>query len=268
MLRLFRAIGYYIGGFFSSISGRMSGNRHVMAATYDQAVDNSKATYDQAAAAVANLIGVEEERTLQVKNLTARSEKLTLIKASAAGKAKDLADRLKSEGKDVAAIKAHPDYIKHMAAYNDASSTLTEVDAQIDSKMAEIEDLKQRLAKYRVQLQKMQRATQGLKEEKQEALADMAIAASEQRANEAITGLAQNNIDSDLEKVRETRRQARNRAKVASEMAGNDAAIAEEEYLNYARQTEATSEFDALIGLSDEPTSKVALDPAKLPEEN
>jgi hypothetical protein len=53
-------------------------------------------------------------------------------------------------------------------------------------------------------------------------------------------------------------------------MAGVDSKRSEEEFLHYAEQTTADTEFDALIGLTKETTEPAAEEPAdrsRLPEE-
>ena len=56
--------------------------------------------------------------------------------------------------------------------------------------------------------------------------------------------------EEELRELRDLRQKASAGARVSRELAGLDTKRAEEEFLDYAQQSEANDEFDALIGLS------------------
>jgi hypothetical protein len=75
----------------------------------------------------------------------------------------------------------------------------------------------------------------------------------------------QDSGDADLAAAREARQRAKSRAQVVAELAGNDADIAQDEYVELAGKTAATQELDGLLNWGDEPV-KEEVAPAKLPE--
>lgn len=264
MFRLWRALWAKLWGMFGFAADRMAQDPHVMASTYDDAIATKGDRYKKVRGALARIITIQEERMAQIKVLNDQAERMTKVKNAAVGKAKELA--AKSEGD----IKSNPEYLKHMAAFNDASAKLNEATDQIKGREKEIEALKVQIAQYKVQLQQMERSQNDLRLEKEEALADVQIAKETKAVNDVMSGLTEDNIDKDLKSVRDARKNLRNEAKIAQELGGNSASLLEDEYLNYAESSQAASEFDALIGLGKQEAkdeTEKELDPAKLPEE-
>jgi len=265
MFRFVRAIYYYFTGTVNSWADAWSFNPAVMAATYDTAINNSSTRYTTVRNAVAKLINIESERTSEVNALHERAKKLQHIKNAAFGKAKDFAAALTAQGKTEEEIKKEAEYVRHMGAFTDASNSLKEIVESINSKEKEIVDFKSQIASYKVQLQSMQRSSADLRQEKEEALADVAIAQEIQAVNDVLSGVAENTIDKDLKSAREARKTAKSKAKITAELAGNDAAVAEAEYLNYSKTNESASEFESLI-FANKTNPEADLNPAKLPE--
>lgn len=263
MMRYFRALWYFVTGRFSAAAEALQGNEYVMAATYDASIEKSEQRYHTVRNAVAKLVGIEQDRVEKIKSLTEKVERLSKVKQGAAGKAKALAEQLKAQGKTAAEIKQHPEYLKHMGAYQNAATSLTEAEQEIESVEAELMEQRQQIASYKVQLQNMQRSAKDLREEKNAAIADVAIAKEMQAVNDVLSGVAEDTVDKDLAAARAARKNAKAKAKITAELAGNDAQLAEDEYVNFASTNDASSEFDALIGLTDDDSE---FDPAKLPE--
>ena len=71
-------------------------------------------------------------------------------------------------------ILADGDFLRHQSAYKDASSSVAEVSERCDDKETDLEERRGQIATYKAELQNMQRAQQDLKEEKSEAVADVA----------------------------------------------------------------------------------------------
>lgn len=264
MWRLFRAMFYFCTGRLSKAADIMQGNEYVMAATYDAAIDKNQKTYQQLRDAVARMIGIEQDRLGKIKLLTKQFETLEAVKQGAIGKTKKLAAELQSQGVSAEDIKKHPEYVKHMAAYQDAASSAKDKETEIQQYEAEIKKFREDIAQYKVQLQKKQRNNDSLRQEKQEAAADMAIAKEIQSVNDLLNGVAEDTTDKDLQAAREARKFAKNKATISSELAGNDAKLAEDEYISFAANHDASNEFDALIGLEENVVGD--LNPAKLPE--
>ena len=69
---------------------------------------------------------------------------------------------------------------------------------------------------------------------------------------DTLAGISQDQTSEELAEMREIRDNAKATARISREVAGVDAKRSEEEFLEYANQTTADSEFEALIGLTRE----------------
>ncbi len=69
-----------------------------------------------------------------------------------------------------------------------------------------------------------------------------------------------------LQELRELRQKAGAKARVSRELAGLDTKRAEADFMEYAQNSEANDEFDALIGLSDAPQSDTQQEEPRIPE--
>lgn len=267
MFTYLRALVNWVKGWFGGKTDALQENRHVMAATYDSAIASRKQRLATVKNAVANLIGVEQERTAQVKELGTRLETLGKIKTGAQTAMQRRIDALKAAGKAKEDILSDAEFIKHKAAFEDASSTMSEVQERFDEKDADLKKIKKDIANYKAELQTMQRQNDALSDEKNEALADVGIAQQREAVNAALAGIPQDTADADLEKARQARKRVVNRAAVTAELAGNDAKNAESEYLKYADAQAANTELDNLLNWGDEKKEGGdTLSPAKLPE--
>jgi hypothetical protein len=266
MFRYFRAMINWVKGWFGAGADSLAENQHVMGATYDAAIKKRDARFGIVKNAVAELLGIEQDRKVQLKELGARIEKLKTVKLGAQTAMQKRIDALKGT-KTKQEMLADPEFIKHKAAYDDASSTLTEVQERFDEKDADLKTKQKKIAEYKAELQGMQRANEALREEKQEAIADVGIAKQDEAINSLLNGIPQDTADADLQKAREARKRVVNRAAVTSEIAGNDAKHAENEYLAMAAQAQSTNELDKLLDFGDGPEkTEDAAAPAKLPE--
>lgn len=266
MFRLFRAFFSFFSGWFGAKADALNENPHVMAATYDAAIKNDADRYQRTKAAVANMIGNLERKRQNLITVTKDAEHLDKVKTGAAAKAKSVADQMKAQGKTLEEIKANPDYIKCLSAFNDASSTLKAKEERIAELDKDIAADEKALATYKAELQSMQRNQQKLQDEKSEAIADVQIANQREEVADMLAGISNSSSNKDLEAARNARRNAKARATISSELAGNDARASEAEFLEFAKTSEASSEFDALIGLEDNKVGETVLDPAKLAE--
>jgi phage shock protein A len=102
------------------------------------------------------------------------------------------------------------------------------------------------------------------KEEREEALADVAIARSMEAIDSQLAGLTMDSSDEELKEAREARNRAKTRAEIKSELAGNDASLAENEYIQLAAESEASSQLDNMLNWGE--SDQEELSPAKLPE--
>lgn len=267
MFRYLRALWYFVTGRFAAAAEVLQSNKFVMSATYDRALGKSEDRFNTVKNAVAELMSIEQTRLIEIKELGDKVDKLNKVKTGAQMAMQRRIDTLRGQSKNKDEILVDAEYIKHQAAYNDASSTLEEVKHRFDEKDADLKVRRQQIATYKAELQQMQRSTQALREEKNEAIADVAIAQQQEAINSTLAGITQDTTDKDLALAREARKKAQAKAQITSELAGNDARHAENEYLDYAKQSQANSELDKLLNWGDESSiKKEDLTPAKLPE--
>jgi phage shock protein A len=239
-------------------------NEYVMGATYDKAIEKSEKRLGTSTEAVAELMALAKKRTLQVNALQAKLETLTKAQAGSKVAMQKVIDKMKGEGKTKEEIQASAEFLKPQAAFNDATKTLASVSKELGEKKAELEKSNNQIATFKVQLQHIQKSAASLKDEKEEALADVAIAKSMEAIDSQLAGITTDSSDEDLKEAREARERAKTRAEIKSELAGNDVSLAENEYLQLAAEAEASSQLDDMLNWGE--SEKEELSPAKLPE--
>jgi chromosome segregation ATPase len=264
----------YIRGFFSMIAGwfgskadKLSENKHVMGATYDRAIGKSRERFETVKNAVAELLSVEQSKKEKLRDMGGRMEHLSKVKNGAQAKMQHRVDTLRGQGKDKENILTDAEFVRHKMAFEDANKSLNETKERFDEVEADLAEKVAKLASFKAELQRMQRDNEKLKDEKQEAIADVAIAQQEEAINATLAGIPQDTTDGDLDAARAARKRVKNRAAVTSELIGNDAKKAESEYIDAATQKQSTSELDNLLNWGDESkATETKLSPAKLPE--
>ncbi len=247
MGRYLRALWYLITGRFAAAAEALQSNKYVMAATYDKAIEKGADRFKTVKDAVAELMGIEQTRVQEIKELSAKAEIQSKIKAGAQVAMQRRINILREQGLDKDKIQGDPEFIKHSAAFKDASSTLEEVEARIAEKEKDLETRKAQIAKFKAELQQMQRTQQSLREEKSEAMADVAVAQQMESVNAVLAGISEDTTDKDLQAAREARKKAKARAEITADLAGNDARVAESEYLSLSSATAADKELDGLL---------------------
>tara|TARA_Y100000034_G_C6879185_1_gene402547 strand:- start:458 stop:1225 length:768 start_codon:yes stop_codon:yes gene_type:complete len=252
-------------GRFSAAAEALQSNKYVMSATYDRSIEKGADRFKTVKNAVAELMGLEQTRVEEIKSLQEREEKFGKIKKGAHTQMQKRIDQLRKDGKSKEEIVADTEFSKHQAAYKDASSSLEEVSARIDEKEVDLEERRSQISTFKAELQSMQRAQAELKTEKSEAVADVAIAQQAEAINSVLAGISEDTADKDLAAAREARKKARAKAKITADLAGNDAKLAENEYLEAASGSEVDAELDSLLDFGDE-SPATALEDARLPE--
>ncbi len=149
----------------------------------------------------------------------------------------------------------------------DFSSTLAEKTQRISEIEEDLKAMVANVSGHKTQIQALMRELDKLKEEKHDAVADVLSAKEEKEIADMVTGISNDRTTEELRDLRELRAKASANARVSRELAGMDTKKAENEFLEYAQQTEADDEFDALIGLSKEKKSSDApVADSKIPE--
>ncbi|MFP4382288.1 MAG: PspA/IM30 family protein [Candidatus Sumerlaeia bacterium] len=250
--RWFKAMGYLMTGRIDAARRALDTNPHVVRAKYDEIISEKTGRIQQYKQAVAGLIAQQENKVSKIKGLTGEVEKLERLKAGALAKAKQEVARLQSTGKSMEEIKLDEDYKKCLGAYNDFTSTLQEKQARIEELEQDVEDYGKRIGEHKVQLQHLVRDIEKIKSESHEAVADMITAQQEKEISDALSGIAEDGTALELQRMRELRQEVKAEARISKELAGTDAMAQEAEFLEYARQSTASDEFDALVGLAEE----------------
>lgn len=249
--RWLKALGYLVTGQVDAARRTLDTNPHVIRAKFDTILDDKKARIQQYKQAVAQLIAQEQRKISTVKELGDDIERLERLKAGALAKAKQTTEKLKAAGKTADEIKADVDYQKCLAAYNDFSTTLAEKQARIIELESDIEGYAKSIGEHKVQLQALLREIEKVKQESAETVADVITAQQEREIADALSGIADDGTAEELQGLRAMRQELKAEAKISKDLSGMDARSQEAEFLEYARTTQASDEFDALLGLSE-----------------
>lgn len=269
LARWIKAIGYLLTGQVDASRRVLDQNPHVVRAKYDDIVRqkvNQIQIYKQA---VAGLIAQQETKMTKLKVLSEEVGNLERLKAGALAKARQTVERLHAAGKDDTAVKADEDYKRCLAAFNDFSSTLKARQDQIAELERDVAGYSKTIGDHKVQLQQLLRDVDKLRGEAHEAVADVITARQEREIADTLAGIAKDGTAEELQRLRQMRQEIRAEARISKELAGTDAKVQEAEFLEYARQSQNSSEFDALIGLAREtgaPSPRVTEKPLALPE--
>ena len=267
MGRYLQALGYLISGNIDKARESISKNPAVVRATYAEIVRDKSGRIREYRNAVAGLVTQEEKKKAQIKNLTTEIERLENLKTGALAIAKNRAEELQAAGKFTADIQHDEDYIKCKAAFSDFASTAEEKQQRIIALEEDVGEYSGTIKNHKIQLQSLLRELEKVKAEADEAVADMVTAQEEKDIADMITGISEDGSASQLAEMRELRQKAKAEARIASELAGTDTRSQEAEFLEYARSSEANSEFDALIGIAEKVDTTAAAPAAEAEKE-
>lgn len=264
--RFFRSIGYLFTGQVDSARKDLSRNPHVIQATYDRVISDKKARINQYKDAVARMIAQEENKKARIKQLTEEIIHLGKLREGAAAKAKLVVDRLKAQGQGMEQIKADEEYRKCLAAFNDFTSTLKEKEEHVAELEGDVKEISGTIGNHKVQLQALLREIDKIKQEANETVADVITSREEEEINNMLVGIGEDRTSQELEDMRALRQESKARATISREMAGTDTKAMENEFLEYARTSVASDEFDRLIGLAGEADTATTDSAERAPE--
>ncbi|MEM1445334.1 MAG: hypothetical protein AAGF84_04715 [Planctomycetota bacterium] len=267
--KYFRAFGYLITGRIDRARQELSKNPYVVQATYDRVIREKRDRIQQYKDAVARMIAQQEKKAARIKQLSEDVARLEQLKEGAAAKARTLVKEFQAQGLSLDQIKQNGEYIKCMTAFNDFTSSSVEKSDHIAELEGDVHELGETIDGHKVQLQQLLREIDKLKEESSAAVADMITAKEEEEIADMISGISEDRTNQELTELRELRQQQKAEARIAREMAGTDTMRQEAEFLEYARTSTATNEFDQLIGLAettDQATQEAPRTEPKLPE--
>jgi chromosome segregation ATPase len=271
--RWFKALGYLLTGRLDSARQALDTNPHAIKARFDEIIRDKVSRIQEYKKAVASLVAQQEKKIAQVKSLTDEVGRLENLKTGAAAKAKQVVESLKAAGRTTEEIQANEDYKKCLAAFNDFSSTLAEKQSHIEELESGVREYQTSIGNHKVQLQQLLRDVDGLRAEAAETVADIITAKEEKEITDMVSGISEDGSSEELQQMRDLRQKVKAEGRISRELSGMDTRVQETEFLEYARSSESSSEFDRLIGLGEEadqaPAAAAKETPAadtKLPE--
>lgn len=250
--RYFRALGYLMTGRVDQARRAVSQDPAVVQATFDNIIQEKKKRISQYKDAVGAMIAQEEKKKAALKRVTNEVQRHRKLRDGAAAMARKLVEKHNGDGE---AVRNDPDYIKCQAAFKDFSTTLKEKESHADELEADIQEFEKNISGHKTQLQGLLREIEKLKTEKHETVAEILTAKEEREISDMLSGISQDKTNEELQELRDIRDNAKATARISREIAGVDAERSEQEFLEYASETVADSEFDALIGLTKESDS-------------
>jgi phage shock protein A len=251
LTRWVKAVGYLLTGQMDSARRTLDTNPHVMGAKYDDIIQektNQIHTYKQA---VAGLIAQQENKIQKLKSLTDDITKLERLKSGALAKAKKTLTELQASGMSTEEIQQQEAYQVCQNAYHDFTTTESEKQTRVEELEKDIQEYDKRIAEHKVQLTGLLRAVEDIRVEKHDAVADVITAKQETELNEMLAGIAKDGTSEELQRMRQLRQEVKAEARVTQELAGTDTAAQEAEFMEYARKDQASTEFEALLGLAE-----------------
>lgn len=248
--RWFRAFGYMLTGQIDAARKVLDENPHVIKAKFDEIIETKTTRIQQYKQAVASLIAQQEKKITRIKQLTEDVEKLENLKLGAGAQAKNIVAKLQSEGKTMDQIKQNETYSKCLTAFNDFSSTLLEKQGRINDLEEDIAEYTKKISEHKVQVQALVRDVDKLREEAAETVADIITSKEERDVADMISGISQDDTAQELSSLRDMRQQMKAEARISSELAGTETKSQEAEFLKFAEESVANSEFEALVGLA------------------
>jgi phage shock protein A len=245
--RLFKSIWYMLTGRAHELSDKIMENPEAVRGAYEDIIKDKKENIQRYKGAVGQLMALLKQKQVSVQELTQEITRLEDLKKGALAKAKQVANDLQSQGISPEEIKTDVDYTKCVAAYNDFSSTLAEKEARIGELEEDIQRAQQDIDGHKVQLETLTRDLKKIQEEQSEAVADLISARETEEIADMLSGISKDGTNQELVRMREVRQKAKSRAEISQELAGTDANSQENEFLEAARSSETSDEFDALI---------------------
>tara|TARA_Y100000034_G_scaffold103692_1_gene129537 strand:- start:12428 stop:13258 length:831 start_codon:yes stop_codon:yes gene_type:complete len=257
---MFKAMYRYVKAFFALLTGGINGmrmslneNRHVIAATFDEIKDEQVASVQAMSDAVAEMIAAKERKVVKSGSLTERVAENAEMRDGALAMIDELKgqfDLTTDEG--IEALKATEDYQEASGAYESLSKEIADDENTLEELDQAIEEDEKQLANRLAQLGTMKDQIEKIKEEKQETIADMESAKQEQKINDMINGISQNDSSERLQEMRDMRNKAKAKVKVGRKLAGTETNARKERFKKFAHKKKASSEFDKLLGIGKE----------------
>lgn len=264
--RYFRALGYLATGRIDAARRTLSTSPHVVRATYDQVIENKKASIQQYKDAIARLIVQHEAKMAKIRSEGESLGRLEQLKEGAAAKARTVVEQMKTTGASTEQIQASEDYQKCMLAWQEFKTKIDEKTPRIAELEGEVREMDQTIAGHKLQLTQMLREIERLREEQALAVAEIVTAREEQELADMLSGISGDRTSRELAEMRQLREEMKAKARVSKELAGTDTQVQEAEFIAYAQKNKTRDEFDALIGLAEAADAPQTAQPQREPK--
>lgn len=226
---------------------------------YEEIIEQKAKAAQQLKNSIGALMGQQE--TLQAKYETLQNE-IKDLEDEKAGFLALARDRIKhlteTEGKTQEQALADAEVMQYQASFSDADSSLT-------AKMKHLEDIKQQVGgmqesidNYIIQGQQMAREVETLRQEKHEAVANIAINRNIDKINEALAGISTSGADDQLANIRRRTSEIKGRAKASQRIASTDVSVQRQKAKEAAKRVVANKEFLAGLGIKKEAAPETA----------
>lgn len=232
---------------FSRKADKLIRDPDTMRGAYENIITEKRNSLQQYMNVVADKIALNDNRLSRITALTEDVSKLERVMAGALARAKKRQETLIAEGKSADEISHDEEMILLRAAYADASSTSDVKKERIKDIENEIKTAKLDIDRHRRDLQKLQKEITSLNEEKIDAIADIQSAEHDIRVNNTNIDIINDKTEEELESLRAARSNAKGRATIAREMAGNQYDTLEEELASIGEVSQGAIEFDKLL---------------------
>jgi chromosome segregation ATPase len=245
-------MGYTLMGDMSKWSEKYETSTGYVTAEYEDIVSDQRRSINDTTDAVAGLMEIVGQKEQRLEVLTKKSEDLKKKSVGAQARAKKTVAELQGQGKTMEQIQNDPTVLKCSGFFEDFQSSLRDAEEEAAILEGEIDKHNNDLARYKSQLQRMHSELKKIKAEKHETIADLEIAKQEEKVNAAILGISESKTQERRGRIQELRRKRRAKADINAEMAGIANEDAEAEFLEFATQSEAQSDFFSSIGIENE----------------
>lgn len=244
LTRLFRAFWYTITGRVDQASQVLERDPNLIRARYDDIAREKVRRLRQYIQAVAALVAQREEKKAKIITKSEEIARLTRVKTGAGVKVRQLVEKLQGEGKSQAEIEKNPEYLTLQGIFRDVSSSLSQLQQDVEGLDKEAAALDVSVNTHKVQLQGLQREIEKLKTEAHETVAAVITAQQEKEVAGLLAGIADDRTGEELRRLREMRGQVQAEAAVTREMAGvTDTTRQEAELADYATGDQSDREF-------------------------
>ena len=268
--RFFKSMWYTLTGRAHEAADRMMENPEAVRGAYEDIISDKKGNIQRYKQAIGQLIALVERKKSTVKSLTDEVEKLEELKSGAIAKAQQTAADLQAQGMGPEEVKQHAEYVRCVTAYQEFNTNLEDKTGQISQLENDIAEAQAGIDNHKIQITSLHRDLEQIKDEQSEAVADLITAREQEEISDMLSGISMDGTSAELSRMREIREKAKGRSVVAQELAGTDSRSEEQEFLEAARSSSTSDEFDALIfGAQQTDTqAETETEPAKKAEDS